>query len=193
MHRNIHLNLKFSRRAKTFPTVLTQEETKRLINSIYNEKHKLMIELMYSSGLRVSELVNLKVEDLEFNKKYGWVRKGKGGKDRVFIIAEKLNKRLQEFIKSNKINSFLFEGRMGTISRRTISEIIKQATKKAKIKKNVHCHTLRHSFATHLVENGYSVNDIQSLLGHNSSQTTMIYIHMANPKIINIKSPLDNL
>lgn len=196
MHRNINLNLKFSRRPKKFPTVLTQEETKRLFSAIKNEKHLLMIKLLYSAGLRVSELINLRVKDLELNKNYGWVREGKGRKDRVFIIAEDIKENLQKFILENKIDydSFLFKGvKNRNISRRTIAEIIKTAAKRAKILKNVHCHTLRHSFATHLVENGYSVNDIQGLLGHNRADTTMMYIHMANPKLFNIKSPLDDL
>jgi len=194
--RRLMYKIKFSKVPKRLPTVLTKEEVKNLFNTIENKKHKLMIELMYSAGLRVSELTHLRVKDFEFSKNYGWVRKGKGSKDRLFIIAEKLNKELQEFIKNNNLNydSYLFKGNKNRhISKESINIIIKKAAKKAKIEKNVHCHTLRHSFATHLIENGYSINDLQSLLGHNSSETTKMYIHMANPKLINIRSPLDEL
>ena len=181
---------------KTLPTVLTKEEIIRLFDNIKNSKHKLSAELMYSSGLRVNELVNLKVMDFEFEKNYGWVRNGKGNKDRLFIVAKRLNERLQEFIKENKLSyeSYLFKGnKRDHISKETINMIIKTAAKKAGIKKRVHCHTLRHSFATHLIEDGYGVSDVQSLLGHKSPETTMVYVHMASPKMLNIKSPLDNL
>ena len=195
MHRNIFIKLKYSKRPKTLPTVLTKEEVKRLFDAIENKKHKLMVQLMYSAGLRVSELINLRIRDLELDKSYGWVRKGKGSKDRLFIIAERLNKELRDFIRENNLgyDSYLFNGRKGSVHPRTVQEIIKKGAKKAKIEKNVHCHTLRHSFATHLIENGYDVNSLQSLLGHNSSDTTRMYIHMAGPKLINVKSPLDEL
>ncbi len=189
-------NIKYSKVPKTLPTVLTKEEVIKLFENIKNKKHKLLAELMYSAGLRVNELVNLRVMDFEFEKNYGWVRKGKGNKDRLFIIAEKLNKRLQGFIRENGLNyeSYLFKGnKRNHISKETVNSIIKISGKRAGIKKRVHCHTLRHSFATHLIEDGYSVSDVQSLLGHKSLETTMVYVHMASPKMINIKSPLDSL
>jgi len=197
LNKRLTYRVRYSKTPKSLPTVLTQEEIKRLFEAIYNNKHKLMIKLMYSTGMRVSELINLRVRDFEFSKKYGWVREGKGNKDRMFIIANKLNKDLQNFIKENSLldyNSFLFKGNKKLhISKETIGKIIKDATKKAKIKKNVHCHTLRHSFATHLIENGYSVAEVQSLLGHNSPETTMIYLHTASKNMIKVKSPLDSL
>ena len=187
--------VKFSKKAKTLPVVLTQEEVVLLISSIENKKHKLIIELMYGAGLRVSEVVNLKLEDLEIENGYGWVRKGKGNKDRLMIIPNSLVYRLREYIFENKIEKgFIFLGRKGRhLHKRSVQEIVKKASKKAKIKKNVHAHTLRHSFATHLVENGYDVTSVQTLLGHASMNTTMIYVHMAKPKLINVKSPLDDL
>ena len=197
LNKRLTYRVRYSKTPKSLPTVLTQEEIKRLFEAIYNNKHKLMIKLMYSTGMRVSELINLRVRDFEFSKKYGWVREGKGKKDRMFIIANRLNKDLQNFIKENSLldyNSFLFKGNKKLhISKETIGKIIKDATKKAKIKKNVHCHTLRHSFATHLIENGYSVAEVQSLLGHNSPETTMIYLHTASKNMIKVKSPLDSL
>lgn len=193
--KRVLFNIKYSKVPKTLPTYLTKEEVKKLINAIKNSKHKLMVELMYSAGLRVSELINLKIADLELNSRIGWVRNGKGKKDRVFVIAENIICKLRNYIiTNNALDSYLFLGRNGKhIHQRSLHNIIKNAAKKARINKNVHCHTLRHSFATHLVENGYDVAAVQSLLGHSSSKTTMVYIHMASPKIINVKSPYDNL
>jgi len=194
--KRLFYNIKYSKVPKRLPTVLTKEEVKRLVECIANKKHRLMIKMMYSAGLRVNELVNLKVKDFEFEKNYGWVREGKGKKDRLFIIAEKISKELKDWIKENELeyDSHLFKGNKNRkISTETANIIIKNAAKKAGIKKNVHAHTMRHSFATHLIENGYSVNDVQSLLGHSKPETTMIYVHIASPSMINIKSPLDNL
>lgn len=196
LNKKILLNIRYSKTPKALPIFLTKQETKDLFNAIENKKHKLMIELMYSSGLRVSELTHLKVKDFEFDKDYGWIRKGKGNKDRFFIIAEKLKDDIINHIKEDNLsdNSWLFKGnKENHISNRTIQKIIKKAAKKARINKKVHSHTLRHSFATHLIEDGYDLPSVQSILGHNSSQTTMIYIHMASPKMLAIKSPLDNL
>lgn len=186
--------IRYAKKPKTMPVVLTKDEVARLINSINNEKHKLSIEILYSGGLRVSELTNLKVEDLEIEQGFGWVRKGKGRKDRVFILARNLIPRLKNYlVKENITEGYILKGKRGKLSTRTIQEIIKRARKKAGIKKNVHPHTLRHSFATHLVENGYDVSTVQSLLGHNSMETTMVYVHMASPRLINVRSPYDEM
>lgn len=196
LNKRLMYRIRYSKVPKKLPTVLTQEETKKLFESISNNKHSLMIRLLYSTGMRVSELINLRVRDFEFENNYGWVREGKGKKDRMFVIAEKLNKELRDFIKTNCLehDSFLFKGnKRQHISKETIGKIIKDAAKKAKIKKNVHCHTLRHSFATHLIENGNSITEVQSLLGHNSPETTMIYLHTASKNMIKVKSPLDSL
>jgi len=175
-----------TKKAKRLPIVLTREEVNRLFDAIPNEKHKFMIKLMYSAGFRVSELVNLKVEDLDIENNYGWIRKGKGNKDRVFIIAESLKEELKGFDEG-----YLFKGRRGHISVRSVQEVVKKASKKAKIKKNVYPHILRHSFATHLVEDRCPVTTIQSLLGHKSIDTTMIYVHASNPNLLGVRSPLD--
>jgi integrase/recombinase XerD len=194
LNKRLMYRIKYSKVPKTLPTVLTKEETRRLFAAIKNEKHKLMVKLMYSAGLRVSELVNLKIEDFEFSKNYGWVREGKGRKDRMFIIANILNNEIRNFIEKEDLRVWLFLGRKGEhLSQKSVQEIVKKASKDAKIRKNVHCHTLRHSFATHLIEDDYSISDVQSLLGHSSSETTMRYVHMTNPKMIKIKSPLDSL
>ncbi|MDO8740648.1 MAG: tyrosine-type recombinase/integrase [Candidatus Woesearchaeota archaeon] len=195
LHKRLLLNMRFSKTPKEMPVVLTKEETKRLIEAIENPKHRLMVKLLYSAGLRVSELVNLKPEHFEFSKNYGWVRRGKGNKDRLFIVAEKLKEELMSHI-TNECpcqHSWLFEGKNGHITITTLQKIIKTAAKKARIEKNVHPHTLRHSFATHLIENGYDVASVQSLLGHGSAATTMVYVHMASPRMINVTSPIEGL
>lgn len=193
--KRVLFNIKYSKVPKELPTVLTKEEVQILFNSIKNKKHALMIKLMYSAGLRLSELAYLKVKDLELDKNYGWVRKGKGRKDRLFIIAKGLREELIEFIKTEnpEYEYWLFKGRNSHIHQRTIQEIIKKAAKRSNIKKNIHPHTLRHSFATHLIEDGYDIASVQSLLGHSNLETTMRYVHMASPKLINVESPYDTL
>lgn len=194
LNKRFFVKVHYSKTPKKLPEFLTKGEVWNLFGAITNTKHALMVKLMYSAGLRVSELLNLRVRDFQFDKNYGWVRQGKGGKDRLFIIAESLRGELINHIKSNSLcdDSSLFQGRnRNTLSQRTVQEIIKMAAKRAKIKKHIHPHTLRHSFATHLIENGYDVTTVQSLLGHRSAQTTMVYVHMASPNLINVKSPID--
>ncbi len=118
-----------------------------------------------------------------------------GRKDRLFILPSLLKNDLINYINKNNLNedSWLFTSYNGHISTRSIQEIIKKASKKAKINKKIHPHTLRHSYATHLIEDGYDLTIVQSLFGHKSPETTMIYVHMANPKLLSVKSPLDNL
>jgi len=188
-------NIRHPKKAKTLPTVLTQKEITRLLKVIENKKHQLMIELLYSAGLRVSELVNLKLEHLEIEEGMGWVRQGKGKKDRIFILAKTVIPKIRYHLYENNIEEgYLFLGRKGRhLHTRSVQEMVKKAAKKAKIIKNVHPHTLRHSFATHLVENGYDITTVQQLLGHSSLQTTTVYIHIASPKLLNVKSPLDTL
>lgn len=196
LKKKMWLKIKYSKKTEKIPVVLTKEEVKNLINSIKNEKHKLMIKLLYSSGMRVSELTNLRVGDLEIDNKYGYVRQGKGNKDRLFIIADNIKEDILSLIQKEKLDQdgFLFKSiRNKNYDSVTIRKIIKDATKKSKIDKNISPHTLRHSFATHLIENGYSVSEVQSLLGHKSPETTFIYLHTASPNLIKVKSPLDEL
>ena len=196
LNKRIWIDIKYSKVPEKLPLVLSKEEVGRLFESISNDKHKLMIELMYSAGLRVSELLNLRVCDLEIDKNYGYVRGGKGNKDRLFILSEKLINRIRELISKEKLDneSCLFvSNRDKKYSARSIQQVLKNASKKSGIGKKVHPHTLRHSFATHLIENGYDVSAVQALLGHKSPETTMTYVHMASPNMINIKSPNDSL
>jgi len=196
LHRKLTLNIQFSKKRKTLPEFLTKEETVSFLNAIINLKHKLMIKLLYGTGMRVSELVNLRIRDLDFNNNYGWVRQGKGRKDRLFILPLQLKEELIQWIEQQRLNneSWLFTGIEGNhYSVSSIQAIVKQAKKDAGLKKNVHSHTLRHSFATHLIQNGYAVTEVQPLLGHSKLETTMIYVHMASPNMLNVKSPLDGL
>ncbi|MBI2667914.1 tyrosine-type recombinase/integrase [Candidatus Woesearchaeota archaeon] len=196
LDKRIWIDIKYSKTPERIPVVLSKEEIKSLFNAIKNQKHKLMIQLMYSAGLRVSELINLKADDLDINKGYGFVRKGKGNKDRIFIIADSIKEELRRFIGTKKLNEFdyLFTSKKG--KKYNVSSprnVIKKACKIAKIEKNISCHTLRHSFATHLIEYGYSISEVQSLLGHKSPETTFVYVHATSPNMIKVKSPLDNL
>lgn len=195
LNKRLMLRIKFSKTPKTKPVFLSKEEVLRLIDAIKNPKHRLMVKLIYSAGLRVNELVSLKPEHFDFKNNYGWVRKGKGNKDRMFMIAESLKKELAEHIAKYCSNDsvYLFRGNNGHITTATMRAIVKKAAKAAGIKKSVHPHTLRHSFSTHLIENGCDVASVQSLLGHASAETTMTYVHMASPKMISIKSPLDSI
>ena len=189
LNKKLVLNMKFAKTPKRLPQVLTKKEVLKLIGAITNSKHKLMVEVLYSSGLRLSELINLRVEHLNLEQNLGWVRKGKGRKDRLFIVSRKVKVKLESWVKDD---GYVFCGRKGRkLHPRTVQEVVKTAGRKAGIKKNVHPHMLRHSFATHLIENGYDVNSVQSLLGHSSAKTTMVYIHMASPLLINVKSPYD--
>ena len=181
------------KRRKRFPTTLTKEETIRLINCIENKKHQLMIQLLYSAGLRVSELLNLKVKDLELTECQGWVRGGKGNKDRPFIIAESIKIKLSNWTKKLSPKEHIFTSSNGKMSSSSIRMILKKAAKKARISKNVHPHTLRHSFAHHLSNRGHAAIEIQPLLGHKNIETTLIYTKMARVKLLNIKSPYDQL
>ncbi|MBI2151892.1 tyrosine-type recombinase/integrase, partial [Candidatus Woesearchaeota archaeon] len=196
LRKRLTLNIQFSKTRRTLPNFLTKEETVHFLNTITNPKHRLMIKLLYGAGMRVSELVNLKVKDFNFNCNFGWVRQGKGRKDRLFIIPLHLKEELIKWIEEQKLTgeSWQFPG-IGNnhYSVSSIQAIVKQAKKDAGLIKNVHPHTLRHSFATHLIQNGYAVTELQPLLGHSRLETTMIYVHMACPNMLNVKSPLDEL
>ena len=196
LEKRMWLDIHYSKIPDKLPVALTKNEIKGLFDSIENTKHKLMIQIMYSAGLRVSELLNLKVKDLEIERSFGFVRAGKGNKDRIFVIADKLKENIKELIENEKLDreSYLFcSNRDDKYNIRSLQQIVKMAGRKAKIDKKISCHTLRHSFATHLIEDGYSVSEVQSLLGHKSPETTMIYLHTASKNMIKVKSPLDSL
>lgn len=194
LHKRCYVHIHFSKTPLKEQAHLTKEEISRLFEAIENKKHKLMIRLLYSAGLRVSELVHLRIRDICLEENVGMVVAGKGNKDRPFIIAEKIKGELSDFIRENRLayDDYLFKGRNGHLSQRTVQEITKQAAKRANITKNVHPHTMRHSFTNHLFEKGEDALAVQSLLGHKDVKTTMHYAHVARPKITNVKSPLDS-
>lgn len=194
LDKRIWINIKYSKTPEKLPVVLEKEEIKRLFDGIENPKHKLMLQLMYGAGLRVSELINLKIWEIEAEKGYGWIRGGKGNKDRLFIIASSLRKDIERFAAEKKLNEYLFtSSRRKKYSIRALQQIVKKAKKRTGINKNISCHTLRHSFATHLIEDGCSISEVQALLGHKSPETTFIYLHTAASNMIKTKSPFDNL
>lgn len=192
LNKNFAHKISYSRTPKSLPIVLSREEIILLIEKINNEKHKLIVKLLYGSGMRVNEIVNLRVMDLDLVNNYGWVRGGKGNKDRMFIVPKILKEKIERLIENKNYDSYVFDSYKGHLSVRSVQEIIKKACKKTGIKKRVHPHTLRHSYATHLIENGYDIAAVQSLLGHNSPKTTMIYLHTAMPTMLKVRSPLDD-
>lgn len=191
LRRRMRLNIRYSKTPRNLPVCLTKEEVKRLIGAITNRRHKLLVSLMYGAGLRVSEVLSLRKEDIDIDSNIGWVRHGKGDKDRPFILPACLKEEIRRMIGAGSV--YLFEGRNGHLSTRTADVVIKRAAKKAGIKKKVHPHTLRHSFATHVLEAGHDVTAVQALLGHSEPRTTLEYVHTAKPKMIGVRSPLDTL
>lgn len=189
---DIYVKLEVPKKQETLPIVLSPEEVSLLIDSAEHQKSKLIIKLLYSAGLRVSELVNLKPQDLDFSQGIGWVRKGKGRKDRLFKIADSITSSLQKHLSKNPENKFIFS-QNDPLTPRNIQRIIKKAAKKAGINKKVTPHTMRHSFATHLLDAGENLLVIQQLLGHKNLETTKIYTHISQEQLKNVKSPLDRL
>ncbi|MEK6854846.1 MAG: site-specific tyrosine recombinase/integron integrase [Nanoarchaeota archaeon] len=186
-------SIKIPKKERSLPTVLTKEEVTNLINSTDTEKSRLMISLLYSSGLRVSELVNLKITDLNLAEKTGWVRKGKGSKDRLFIISESLVKEINEYILDKRKDSTYLFSKEKPLTTRNIQKIIHGTRKRANISKKVTPHTLRHTFATHLLEQGTDIRVIQEILGHSSLSTTQVYTHISSEQLRKVKNPLDEL
>ena len=150
-----------------------------------------MVSVAYGAGLRVSELVNLKIRDVDLDELTIHVKIGKGKKDRISIFPEKLRPELRKLILERDFKEFVFESeRGGKLTTATAQKVFKNALKKARIQKPATFHSLRHSFATHLLENGVDVRYVQELLGHANIRTTQIYTKVTNPKLKNIKSPL---
>ena len=194
LKKKMMVNIKYSRRRKRLPEVLEKEELRRLFDSIKNKKYKLIISLMYSGGLRISEVLNLKVKDLSLNNNYGWVRHGKGNKDRTFIIADNLREELHGWIENKELNDFLFLSNRNKIFHpNSVRKVLKEAAKRSGIKKNVHPHILRHCFGTDVIKNGYTESELQPLMGHKSIETTRTYVHVANAQTTRVKSPYDML
>lgn len=180
------------RAKKKLPSVLSKEDVKSMIESTNNLKHRCIISLLYSAGLRRSELLNLKLNDIDSSRMLIHVIDSKGNKDRYTLLSKNTLKDLRLYFKQWKPSNYLFESpKKGKYSPNSVGKIVVNAAIKAGIKKQVTAHTLRHSFATHLLEAGTDLRYIQLLLGHNSTKTTEIYTHVAKSSFDSIKNPLD--
>lgn len=183
--------IKIPKKDKRLPDVLSKDEVKSLIDSADTLKSRLIISLLYSSGLRVSELVNLKVGDLNMQEKTGWVRKGKGSKDRLFTLSGGLVEDVKSYL-NGRSYTYVFS-KDKPLTTRNIQKIIKGTKQRAGLSKKVTPHTLRHSFATHLLEYGTDIRLIQAMLGHASLSTTQVYTHVSSEQIRKVQNPLDAL
>ena len=180
------------RKRETLPKVISKEEVKLIIENTNNIKHKCIVSLLYSAGLRRGELIDLKLNDIDSKRMVINVRQGKGNKDRITLLSPSVLEDLRAYFIEWKPKMYLFEGQSGNkYSAQSVAKVVKNAAKKAKIKVDITPHILRHSFATHLLENGTNIRYIQALLGHSSTKTTEIYTHVATNNIQAIKSPLD--
>ncbi|MFA6423691.1 MAG: site-specific tyrosine recombinase/integron integrase [Candidatus Magasanikbacteria bacterium] len=191
-HRSLFFNLKQPKKNKYLPVVLSKQEVAKMLEVVVNKKHHCVISLLYGTGLRVGELVRVRMCDFDFDRMMLRVFQGKGKKDRMVILPIKLKDILENQARIKKANDYLFtNGRGNRLTEATIQKVVAQVAERAGIRKNVSPHTLRHSFATHLLENGTDIRYIQELLGHAKLQTTQIYTHVANSNLQGIKSPLD--
>lgn len=182
------------RKREKLPKVISLEEVKKMIETTTNIKHKCILSLLYSAGLRRSELLNLKIENIDSKRMIINIKDGKRNKDRITILSTTVLKDLRIYVKEYKPSLYLFEGINGKqYSPESVLQIVKNAARKARINQKVTPHMLRHSFATHLLENGTNLRYIQSLLGHNSSKTTEIYTQVATNHLKLIKSPIELL
>lgn len=183
------------KRPKSLPNVLSKEEVKDILTSLKNEKHRAMLSVIYACGLRRSELLNLQPHHIDSNRKLLVIKQSKGRKDRIVPISDKLIEMLRSYYRAFRPKVWLFEGQQAgqPYSDRSLEEVLKKSVHLAKINKPITLHWLRHSYATHLLENGTDLRFIQELLGHNSSKTTEIYTHVSTKSLQNIKSPFDDL
>jgi site-specific recombinase XerD len=183
------------KRPKKLPVVLSMEEVQRVLNVVVNLKHRCLLMVTYSSGLRVSEVVRLKPEDVDGERMLIHVHKAKGQKDRYTLLGSATLKELRRYWKESHPGTWLFPGKResGYLSEESAEKIFKDAAFKAGIRKKVSIHTLRHTFATHLLESGVDLRYIQELLGHASSKTTEIYTHVSQKSIGQIVNPIDKL
>lgn len=176
------------------PKVINAEDIKKLFEQTNNLKHNTMLKLCYGMGLRVSEIINLKITDIDSKNMQVFIERAKGKKDRYVNLPESILGQLRTYFKTYKPQKYLFEGQYGgQYNRRSVQQVFKAAMKRANINKAVGIHSLRHSFATHLMENGTDISFIQQLLGHNSINTTLIYTHVTKKDLKKIKSPLDQI
>lgn len=192
---NPAINIVLPKKQTRYPDVLSKEEVKRLFSVLSNIKHRFLLKLIYSAGLRVSEAVTLKITDLDFDRRMIHIRQAKGRKDRFVMLSAAAAVEYKGYRDNVLLKDWLFPGANPDchLSIRSAQAVFSKAAERAKIAKEVSVHSLRHSFATHLLENGTDLRYIQVLLGHKSSRTTEIYTHVSKLDINRIKSPLDGL
>lgn len=180
---------------RKLPPILSRSEVKSIFDAVNNLKHKAILMTIYAAGLRVSEAANLKISDIDSKNMQIFIREGKGKKDRYTLLSKANLEILREYWRRYQPKTYLFPGQNpeGPISVRSIEKVFTAAKEKAGIKKKVSVHTLRHSFATHLLEAGTDICYIQRLLGHTSINTTTIYLHLRRMDLLDITSPLDAL
>ncbi len=187
------LDMPNPKRNKSIPIILTKEEVKSMIDATNNIKHKLILKMLYGCGLRVSEIINLKKQDINFNEKLIHICLSKGKKDRFVKLPESLLKDLESYCRLSNEDILFPSNRSGKLTKKTIAKVVENSAKKAGIAKNVYPHLLRHSFATHLLEQGTDLRIIQKLLGHSDIRTTQMYTQISQQNIKNVRSPLDSL
>ena len=183
------------KKEQKLPNVMSSEEVIQLLKTVENKKHKAILYLIYSSGLRVGEVVRLQMRDVDPSRKTLHIRQGKGKKDRFTILSATAFSVLLEYLEVEKPETWLFPGQIKTrhLTERTVQKVFEHALQDTGIKKQVTVHSLRHSFATHLLENGTDLRYIQELLGHKSSRTTERYTHVSIRDVRRIQSPLDRI
>lgn len=188
---NRKIEIRSARKSSKLPIVLSREEIEQITQGLKNIKHRLLLALAYGAGLRVSEVIDLKVKDVDLPELVVHVKQAKGNKDRITVFPERLLIEIKNLIANKSGDNFVFESeRGGGLTTRTAQKVFENALKRAGIKKEATFHSLRHSFATHLLENGIDVRYVQELLGHQNIRTTQRYTQVTNPMLKNIKSPL---
>jgi integrase/recombinase XerD len=182
------------RRSRALPKVFSKEEVKRILNSTRNTKHKLLLWIVYSCGLRRSEVINILLTDLDRDRSLLHIREGKGRVDRIVPVSAKVWDKIDEYLEGFHPVKYLFEGQAGgKYSVESVYRVFKSALHEARISKEVGVHSLRHSYATHLHETGLDIRYIQELLGHKSSRTTEIYTHVSRRNLIQVRSPIEDM
>jgi integrase/recombinase XerD len=187
------IKIKRPRKNKHLPDILSKEEIGKIIRLTTNQKHKVIIAILYSSGLRREELLNLKIRDIDSNRMLIRVRNGKGNKSRDTLLAQNTLELLRNYYRKYHPVEYLFESFRPGIpySGTSVEKVVQRAVQRAGVTKHIYPHSLRHAFATHLLEQGTNLKVIQKLLGHTSMRSTMIYLHLAKPDYTDVRSPLD--
>ncbi|WP_321373062.1 site-specific tyrosine recombinase/integron integrase [uncultured Draconibacterium sp.] len=188
------INIERPRKEKALPDTLSKNEIRLILDNTSNIKHKCMLELIYSAGLRRNEILHMKLKDIDSARMLVKICGGKGRKDRCSLLSKSVLNHLKQYFIAYKPKYWLFEGLNGSqYSSTSITRVLKRSAEKAGIKKRVHLHMLRHSFATHLLEQGTNLRVIQNLLGHESIQTTEIYTHVSNLELTKVVNPIDEI